>query len=659
MKTVQQLCAEAKKLANTGEETKALKVYEKAIAVAGLDIGRINVKIRTSRAHEATRESIQGRLKEDLRRVGILIGKLRTKMAILHERIGEFDHAKSCCKEAMEVYKHQPVINEEAERDKVIDLIKLAENLFENLELSSQALIGRDKLLAQIEQLRREIHRTPVVSEKKKLYQKVDEVANMVISMEIKALGENHAQVADTLQLLSTIALEQNKHRDAVDFLENAIKISKSCLGMMHPRTGQYYFRLARIHLSQGDELRALDCFSKGSDFLSYSKRLSRVLGSTYNDVAVIHMRRREFDAAEKNLLDALHFYGRSLKMADSDITDSKHGGQSIDALQVHRNLGDCYMKKMDFEKASDAFLLLLKLQRDGRKVYDKVRGMDLGIVGVDRLLVTLIDDDSIADTLMRLGRAFAAGEKHHEALSFLREAADLLNCIAIDEELSFDGHIIKDRGAKKHTLSNTLFCVAEESCIVGDFDGAILAYRESMRLRCRFAGNVDSEDALSSSLHCTLCFIGIGNVSVEREHFCKAHELFSSTLKYCNRNNLTNHPVTMLVKQRIQDVENILEDDFLGLPELENQAIHETGKEKYDLALTSLTRALELRKTKLALLSAQGADTTEQVSAIARLLRLFGSVFGRTGDRENAMRAYSDASKLFKNCGAYEKISI
>jgi Flp pilus assembly protein TadD len=40
-------------------------------------------------------------------------------------------------------------------------------------------------------------------------------------------------------------------------------------------------------------------------------------------------------------------------------------------------------------------------------------------------------------------------------------------------------------------------------------------------------------------------------------------------------------------------------------------------------------------------------------------LLRSFGSVHARLGDKESAQRAYADATKLFKNSGAYEKISI
>jgi tetratricopeptide (TPR) repeat protein len=518
-------------------------------------------------------------------------------------------------------------------------------------------------LLESIEQLRREIAETPDISQKKKIYQQVDKTAGTLKRMEIDALGDSHPQVADTFQLLSTIALEQNKHGDAIECLQKAIKISKGSLGMKHPRIGQYYLRLARIHLSQEIESLALECFGNATEVLRHSRKFARVLGSTFNDVAVIYMRRREFDLAATNLHEALQYYDRALQQpCESD----KRCGLSIDSLQVFRNLGECYMKKKDFAQASDAFLQVLNLQRHGRKVYESVKDLDLGIVGVEWLLVPLIDDESMADTLMRLGRASAAGEKHKEALTFFREAMEVLNRIGIADELSarLTDLSKRERGTKKDQVTNTLYCIAEESCAVGEYDEAIRAYGESMR-RCSVLDvSRGQQETQSAIVHCTLCFVGIGNVHLKNQEYAAAYKLFNDTLSYCTRNGVpSTHSLTAMITHRIKDIEMKMEAEtskrLADLQILEDKAELEIKNEAYEQALATLKQSLAMRRTELVKLKASNDDTSEQIYGIARLLRSLGSVFARTGDNESARRAYSDATKIFKKSGAYEILSI
>ena len=660
---------EAAAMAQIGDEKEAMNVYENAIMIAGSEIGRIKFKIRRSQGqHEATRESIQSRLQEDLRKVCKIISKLRTKMAILYERSGDLECAIECCREANEVYKYQLVTTEASKQDKATDeLIELMQVMIDRLTLAHKALAGRNALLLKIEELRREIAGTPDIAQKKKLYQEVEATANKVKKMERDALGDAHPQVADTLQLLSTIALEQNKHNDAIEYLQKAIKISKASLGMKHPRTGQYYLRLARIQLSQGIESLALKCFHEAADVLCHSQKFARVLGSTFNDVAVIYMRRREFDLTAKNLREALLYYDRALQQPCESEAGPQRCGLSIDSLQVFRNLGECCMKQQDFEGAREAFLKVLQLQRDTRKVYDTVKDLDLGILGVESPLVSLIDDESIADSLLRLGRATAAGEKHQEALTIFKDAMEVLNRIGIADALSkgFSGLSDFQQGIKKDQVTNTLYCIAEESSAIGEYDAAILAYGESMRLRCGFSFGRSQQEKQSSIVHCILCFVGIGNIHSKKQEDAAAYKVFNDTLSYCRENGLpTKHPLTTMIKQRLREIESKMANAetpkrFADLLKLEERAEQEVGREAYEQALATLTEILAMRRTEFVKLKASGEDTSVQIHGIARLLRSFGSVFARTGDDENADRAYKDAIRLFEKSGASENISI
>ena len=102
------LTSDATKYAETGEEAKALESYRQATKIAGTEISRIHQKIaRSHRLTEVARNSVQDRLSEDLCMIGVSIGQFRTKMAILYDRLGNWDEALLCCREALEIYKHQ------------------------------------------------------------------------------------------------------------------------------------------------------------------------------------------------------------------------------------------------------------------------------------------------------------------------------------------------------------------------------------------------------------------------------------------------------------------------------------------------------------------------------------------------------------------------
>jgi len=666
LKSVKDLQKEATEKAHRGEEEEAQKLYRNAIQIAGSEIARINFRIvKSQEKHEETRIFIQKKLREDLRKIGLIIGKLRTKMAILYERSGDFERAISCCREAMEIYKHQPVVEETIKNNaqEMMDLMKI---MCERLEQSFKALEGRDAMLMMIKEYRRSIGFATDPNEKKELYGIVEETAKKVESMEIAALGESHPQLAETLQLLSTIALEQGKHQDAVVYLEKAIKISKASLGLRHARIGQYYLRLARIHLGQGIESLALETFHCGTDILRHSEKFTRVLGSTFNDVAVIYMRRREYDNATVNLHEALLFYERALKeeSRDRDPLEPKNCALSTDTVQVLRNLGECYMKQEEFEKARVELTKVLKLQRDARKVYDNVIDLDLGIIGVETFLLTLIDDGSIADTLVRLGRAEAAAGNHQKAVAFFKEAIDLFNRVSLSDVLANGPSALADKQqrSRRDQVTNTLYCIGEECSKLGEYDEALRFYSDSMRLRS-FSSN-GAQEKQSSVLHCALCFVGIANAHLGKNEFVRAKKLLSETQDYCRANKVpTNHPVTTMVKHSLKEVMRGMAEAASQrkdeLVVLEERAMTEIAEGSFEKALATLNSAMEIRKNTLANLKSAGEDTAEQFHGIACLLRSFGSIYARMGDEENADRAYSDATRLFKRSGASESIEL
>lgn len=666
---IKELQHEATELAGRGEEEEAMKRYREAIRMAGTEISRINFRIvqSQSRPHEATRASIQQHLRGDLLKIGRIIGKMRTKMALLYERTGDFDRAIACCREAMEIYKHQPALQEKGESEnsarEMIDLMKL---MTERLEQSQKELEGRDALLLMINEYRRSIEYATEAQERKELYEIVMETALKVEKMEIAALGEVHPQRADTLQLLSTVALEQGEYQESVDYLKKAIEIGKASLGVKHSRVGQYYLRLARIHSGQGLENLALENFESAKEILKHSNKFFRILGSTLNDLGVLYMRRHEYDIAVINLLTALTYYERALTQntgARKPLAP-KDCPLSTDSLEVLRNLGECYMKMEEFDLARQHFAKVLELQKNARKVRDNVVDLDLGIDGVETFLLTLISDEGLAGTLISLGRAEAAANNHRMALQHFKDAVVYLNSVGITDILTNVStvHSNKKQRNRQEQMLSTLYCIAEELRFLEEYDEALKYYNESLRLR--IFSMKESANKEASTVRCALCLIGIANVYLGQKEFIRAKKLLHQARDFCIENEIpVKHPIILNIKQSLGEVMRNMGSDVALRKEVlvvfEERAVAHVKTEEYQEALVSLGAAMEIRKNALATLRAVGEDTAEQYHGIACLLRSFGSVYARMGDEENADRAYSDATRLFRRSGAAEFLEL
>lgn len=132
----------------------------------------------------------------------------------------------------------------------------------------------------------------------------------------------------------------------------------------------------------------------------------SRLVGSILNDVGVLYIQHGEYDMAVQKLSDALASY-------ESSMEDVK--GIFSDTVQVWRNLAECYVLRNQWDSATMAFRSTLGVQQDGRKLYDAA--------SKDGPMPALVSDESIADTLKRLGKSYAAQKQYQESFGALLEA--------------------------------------------------------------------------------------------------------------------------------------------------------------------------------------------------------------------------------------------
>lgn len=385
-------------------------------------------------------------------------------------------------------------------------------------------------------------------------------MAKNAVKIERTTLGEMHPQVADTLQILSALSLEQQNDKPgsrdkAIQYLLQGLDINQNSLGKKHPRTGQDLLRMARLYqqpavpgaapdvaVSRQDEDRTIQYYRQAADIFRGVKNGQKVVGSILNDLAVINVARRDFSKALELLQESLASYEADVDEESSETCDSDTSGSvgsiCIDVVQVWRNMGECHMNLRDFKLAIESFINALDIQRDARQKHDYVsESDDLESVGEEKSfwvhLMQMINDESIADTLRRLGKAFAAAGKSQEAMVVYREAMQIHRTAVKDALTLARFRINPELPGKQDQLANTLFCIAEVCVATEDYAGASRIFNESMQLRIASDGR-RLENQRCNMVHCAMCLVGIANVHSKKNEFVEAHKLYNSALFFC-----------------------------------------------------------------------------------------------------------------------------
>ena len=608
---VHEFVKEAEEHAGTGDEDEAIKIYEKAIRLAESELTKLKVLLRKSiDKHPTAIQSIQTRIQQDMLELVLLIGNTKTDMIYIHERLGDYENAIETCKEVKHLYKKQkkrsPLSQPQYSDTKQVGqsspydadivsvssgsvsndskssgtkssgasdqsivwyvtcenidfLIRSASILLARLTRANASYEDRKKLAEEILILRQEIVATLDPLERDKLYSRCEAMTMKAVETERSYLGDMHPQVADTLQLLAAIYMEQQAikpgYRDkAIQFMLQGLDIYLKTLGPKHPRTGHDFLRMARLYQQSGsqstgtstsasrhDEERAIDYFNKAIAVFRGVKRGNKVVGAVLNDLSVIYVARREFNTALDLLHDSIASYEADLDdecTLSFDETSSSVSNICIEIVQVWRNVGECHMQLKDFQKAIEAYINALDVQREARQKHDSIsESDDLDSLSEEKsylfLMMQMINDESIADTLRRLGKALAASGKLQEALVVYRESVQIYRT-SVEEALAFSKFgVDPELPRKQDQLASTLFCIAELYNIAGNAEEAVRVFNESMQLR------ISSDKSRHASqrcnmVHCAMCLVGIANVHAHKGEHVEALKLYNNALYFC-----------------------------------------------------------------------------------------------------------------------------
>jgi tetratricopeptide (TPR) repeat protein len=538
---VQELHEKASHLVETGDEEKALKLFKKALQMAEDEVSNIKSHIKISEEkHPVTRKSIQTRLFEDLLSIIIVIGKMRTVLSILHERAGDYKTAISNCKGALNLYqKHVAILEETDTSNELEKQIEETDAMLGRLNQAKSSYEERKKMIDAVVSIREVIATTEDPKQRQDLYKKAEALAQQVKSVETGVLGKAHPQLADTMQLLAALSLEQGRREQAIKYLKKSLQINRSTLGLKHPRTGQSFLRLARLYqqspaMNRENEDQALSFFTQAVTVFKESRNCPGMVGSILNDISVIHVTRREFERALELLKEALERYR-------SEAAESSDEPPNIDMVQIYRNMGECNMNLKEFQKAQEDFVTALDIQREVRKIHDTAVEVGVEFVTEGRPLIQMITDESIADTLRRLGRALLASGKHKEALVMYNEALVIhRSAVQIAEKLS-TGPSRALIPPKQDQLAHTLYCIAEVYDAAGEGKRALKAYKESMQLRVASDSQRPVERRINR-VHCAMCLVGIANFYLKKEEYTEARKLYNTALAHCETQGKNDH---------------------------------------------------------------------------------------------------------------------
>lgn len=533
---IQAMQDKAGQLAGAGAEEEALAVYKKALYVTRKEVSRIKSQLsKVATMHPSTLESIHSRLHEDWIHVGVSIAKIRTFMVVIYERMGEYDKALNCCKEAQEVYRRQTKFVENNDVEgmlRIKEMLRQMEIMANKMKLAKESFVDRKSRHEEIILTRKKIKLTEDLGQRAKLYRAVEKMVESVREVEVYSLGEKHSQLVETDILASTLALEQNEYSKAFKYATQAFSLAELSLGMTHPRTGQVLLQMARISAAQqqngnADEEDALNFYKKASKVFGESERYPLLVGSTLNEISVIHIRRREYEKAAKLLNESLEAYESiAIEEQNAEITSEK--------VHVWKNIGECHSHLKDHQNAVKAYLSALELQRSVRKKrcpdtsFDSSDSANSGGSEGDQA-----DDENIADTLRRLGKLYVSMGNSQQALLMYKEALLIYRAAVVHAMKVTKGRSNPDLPAKQDRLAHCLFCIAEAQDANGNLDEAVRIFGESLQLR--LFSDAHKQDKRSNMIHCAMCLSGIGNVHMKRNETDEALHVFKDAMSYCD----------------------------------------------------------------------------------------------------------------------------
>jgi tetratricopeptide (TPR) repeat protein len=517
----------ASDLASRGKEAEALKAYNRALRLMRHDLSRLKRCMKN--VLEVTLAPLQDQLYQAWVLVAFDIAEIRQNMAVLSERLGDYDKAIASCEEARIVHQSYANLQTKVNDDEDVetDQLEQMEHMLKMLALAKDSYSDRKKLHQVAFQLQNRLANVADPDTKEDLYAHLFAVLHTVLRMEQESLGEVHPQVADTITLIARARAERQETDEAIEMMHSSVHIMRMALGPHHPRTAAAFRELGGLYETRDDDPsdldRAIHLYEEAIEAFRWSYGDHHaIIGSLLNNIAVIHIHRDEFDEAVKNLSDALTAFESGIEHGDAI---------NAQVSQVWKNLGECYSLRKEWESALFSYTSALGVQQDARRCHD-VLGSRVTDSSINfSLLLEGADDASVADTLLRLAKATAAVGQYGEAVETYEEALHIYRLMVHEATDEGNGRITKDMVEVQDRVAHTLYCIAEVQEKNLQYDEAVALYTEAFDLRLR--SDAVREHNRANLIHCAMCLAGIGSVAMRQYEYTDACLVLKESLQF------------------------------------------------------------------------------------------------------------------------------
>jgi tetratricopeptide (TPR) repeat protein len=174
-------------------------------------------------------------------------------------------------------------------------------------------------------------------------YEKAIDFYQMCLNIQLKTLGEEHIDLADTYNNIGIVYDDKGEYEKAIDFYQKSLDIRLKILGEEHPYVAKSINNLGVVYYNKGEYEKSVVFLQNSLDILLKTLGAEHTLAATsYNNFGVFKNSKGEYDKA-------IDFYQKSL-----DIRLKILGEEHPDVADTYNNIGVTYENKGEYDKAID-----------------------------------------------------------------------------------------------------------------------------------------------------------------------------------------------------------------------------------------------------------------------------------------------------------------
>ncbi len=330
-------------------------------------------------------------------------------------------------------------------------------------------------------------------------YVESEQLYKRALAIREKSLGEEHPDVATSLNNLAGLYRAQGKYAEAEHMYSHALAIREKSLGKGHPDVATSLNNLAELYITQGKYAEAEPLYRRALEI--YEK----VVGTDHPLAATLFNNLAELYKAQGKYAEAEPLYRRALAIREKSL-DKDHP----DVATSLNNLAALFMSQGVYAEAEP-------LYRRALEIYEKSLGTDHPFV---------------AASLNNVAELYRAQGRYVEAEPLYRRVLEIY-------EKSMDS----DQLSVARSLNNLALLYDSQ----GRYAEAETLFRRTLAMYEKSLGT--NHPSVATSLN------NLSSLYMAQGKYAEAEPLYRRALEICKESLGENHPNTIFISQKLTDL--------------------------------------------------------------------------------------------------------